>query len=345
MRKFAFIIFVDTIEALKRIHGLYRALPSFAVGAILKNKPAIEIFHARNITCGRGEKIDGHIILCPLFPNKYMGGLHMDFVMDRINSAGNLAKKLGADIVGFDTLPQAVSDKEQVISDTLKIPITTGRALTAWSMFEAAYRITKAKRIPFSQTVITVLGANKPLAQLCAFKCSSLGARLVIFDWNQEKLVASKERLLKFLCIANKPEALTLFAKDNLALAVAEADIIINADNFDEGRFLNNTKRSATVLDLFGCDAKPLNRTSANNVNFIKAALIKMPHLTQLGFHTGLPEGVICSGLSETMLLTYEGKFVNYSIGDNINPDDLEEIADMAAAHGFEVWLPEAPVI
>jgi len=27
------------------------------------------------------------------------------------------------------------------------------------------------------------------------------------------------------------------------------------------------------------------------------------------------------------------------------NPDKLEELADIAVQHGFQVWVPEAPVL
>jgi predicted amino acid dehydrogenase len=32
-------------------------------------------------------------------------------------------------------------------------------------------------------------------------------------------------------------------------------------------------------------------------------------------------------------------------LGENINLDKMEEIADLATKHGFEVWVPEAPVL
>ena len=49
--------------------------------------------------------------------------------------------------------------------------------------------------------------------------------------------------------------------------------------------------------------------------------------------------------MAETMLLTLEEKFVTYSLGESINLDKLEEIADTAVRHGFEIWAPEAPVL
>jgi predicted amino acid dehydrogenase len=49
--------------------------------------------------------------------------------------------------------------------------------------------------------------------------------------------------------------------------------------------------------------------------------------------------------MAETLLLTFAEKFISYSLGENINLDKLEEIADIAVQHGLEVWVPEAPVL
>ena len=53
-----------------------------------------------------------------------------------------------------------------------------------------------------------------------------------------------------------------------------------------------------------------------------------------------MPKDNIYACIAETMLLALEERFVNYSLGDNINLNQLEEIADIAAHYGFKVQLP-----
>ncbi|MFA5276642.1 MAG: hypothetical protein WC417_07110, partial [Candidatus Omnitrophota bacterium] len=53
----------------------------------------------------------------------------------------------------------------------------------------------------------------------------------------------------------------------------------------------------------------------------------------------------ISPSLAETALLVLDGNTVSYSLGENSNLDKLEEIANTATRHGFEVWVPEAPVL
>jgi fatty aldehyde-generating acyl-ACP reductase len=81
------------------------------------------------------------------------------------------------------------------------------------------------------------------------------------------------------------------------------------------------------------------------DADFIQLGLIKAPFQEKWSRRLGLSAGVIPTQLAETLLLTLEEKFVSYSLGEYVNPDQLEEIADFAARHGFEVWVPQAPIL
>ena len=59
----------------------------------------------------------------------------------------------------------------------------------------------------------------------------------------------------------------------------------------------------------------------------------------------GLPNGVVYASLAETILLALEERFVSYSLGEMVNIHKMEEIADIGARHGFQVWLPEASML
>ena len=67
----------------------------------------------------------------------------------------------------------------------------------------------------------------------------------------------------------------------------------------------------------------------------IKAGKVKLPFSGQ----------VISAAMAEVMLLALDERLVSYSLGENIILDKLEEIADIAVRHGFEIWVPEAPPI
>ena len=349
MRKFAFIIFAENPADLRRMFWYFRLMPAFVINMFLKSSPCFRVSKPLTISSIRGNKIEGSFIICPLFPNRYMPGLYKEFVLDRVITALDLVKQLKADIVGFDRWPAVLKDKEQAIINYIKIPITTAKALTAWSIFEAFYRVFKTEERKFKQVTLAVIGATKLLQQLCIIKCAPFVNRLVLFDRNPNRLLEAKEKIIALLQAysnfdyRDKGGGEKITASYNLASVVEESDIIINALGFDERKIIDKVKPGALIFNLFSCVQKAKKAKLARNINIVKTGLIKLPFDIKLGFNTGLPSDIICSTLAETILFTFEGKFSSYSLGEEINPDILEETADMAARHGFEIWVPEAP--
>jgi fatty aldehyde-generating acyl-ACP reductase len=196
----------------------------------------------------------------------------------------------------------------------LRIPVTCGAALTSWSVFEAIYRIAKVNKIDLKKSNLLVLGATNLIGNLCAKKLADYVGSITI--------------------------------EGDVREAVKNADIIINAGNSPELEFTPEDIKSNTIVcdvSLSGDIFKKLK--ARQDITVIKAGLIKLPYPVKLKINTGLPPGIVSAPMAETILLALEEKFVSYSSGDNINVDSLEEIADIAARHGFEIWVPEAPVM
>ena len=252
------------------------------------------------------------------------------FVLNKIISAGLLAQQLGAKIIGLGGYTAIVADKGLTVAKSLKMPVTTGKALTAWTVFEAIYRVARAKKIPLQESSLAIIGAGGSLGYLCAGKLSEYIPKITIADGNREKLYHLKERLLNL-----KP--IEILIEDNVPNAVKNANIIINATRSPEALFnLNELKSGAIVCDVSASWNIADNFNNRSDITIIKGGLIKLPNADKNFIH---------ASLAETMLLTLEEKFTSYSLGDNINLDKLEEIANLAVRHGFEVWVPEAPVL
>ena len=58
-----------------------------------------------------------------------------------------------------------------------------------------------------------------------------------------------------------------------------------------------------------------------------------------------MPTDITCAYLAETILLARERRLASFTLDESLNPDKLEEIADIATRHNFEVWQPEAPIL
>lgn len=323
MESFAFIVSPIAIKQLKSLWSIWR----------IKNFPPFKVLHIKGIKSIQGKEIKGYLIICP-------GPLGEDSILNKIFAAGNLAAKLGVRILGLDGLIAAVADKEyKRLTKSLKMPVTSGNALTSWSVFEAIYRLTRARKIDLKKSTLAIIGATSSVGNLCTRKLSEYISKIIITSKDKDKLEQLKEITLHL-------NSIELIMEEDAYKAVQDADIVINTDNLQEKLFdIGKLKPNSIFCDVslrYNISDKSKLR---QDITFIQAGLIKLPYPDRLGINNGLPKGIAYASLAETMLLVFEEKFVDYSLGENVNLDKLEEIADIAVQHGFEVWVPEAPVL
>lgn len=252
-------------------------------------------------------------------------------IIEKIISAALLAKKSGAGIIGLGGPPLGLSGNDELIlAKTLKIPLTTGASLTAWSLIEAAYCQSQLKKRDFRKLKIAVIPADWAIASLCAIKCAKYAAEVIMATEEEEKLKDLKEKIVNRILLSEK----------NITRAVEDADIVINTGIFNQVDFIAGLKPGAIACNIYN-PALTEKIVPPQRITMVTAGLIKLPHSLRNSLIKGLPKNIIPSALAEVMLLALEGKLTNYSLGDNINPDNLEEIADLAVQHGFEVWVKE----
>ena len=305
MKKFGYFIHPIDARELRKFTNPFTAI----LGIFRKKESRFTIYQIKNLPSKGSQSIEGFFIALPemfqLSPNRET------LIMERVMDAVEAAKKLGADMLGLGGFAGPLCDKGYTAFRRSEIPLTSGSAYTAWSIFEAIYRITKAKNIDLAKQSIAIISATSAIGSLCARKLSSFCAKIILCSSDKAKLPNLQEE------IAHLGSA-ELAVEKNPVNAASAADIAI-------------------WIDKNLVDFKALNLT-------VKTGLVKLPHSLKSGLSLFPTKGIISASLAETILLTLEGKLTNYSFGDNVNPDKMTEIADIAAKYGFEVWLPEAPL-
>jgi len=286
-------------------------------------KRAFNVSRIKKIRSTNGKETEGFLIFLPLSPQQILD-LSNGLLSEKIISASEIAGRLGAGILG---LGGQISLSANNNYKKIKLPMTSGNSLTAWSIFEAVYRTSRIKRVDFKNSCLTVIGASEPLGVLCAKKFSYCLPKIIINSKKREELYAIKENISNL-------NPIEVIIEEDVNKAIKDADIVINTGNSPDITFdTQNLKSGAIYGDIFSLrNSKPDFNAETTVIN---AGLIKLPFRGE----------IISAAMAETMLLALEGKFVNYSSGGDSNLDNLEEIADIAAKHGFEVWVPEAPVL
>ena len=334
-KTFAFILHSKSVEELKKSYPLFRMVPDFILKKSFRAIAPFKVSEVKGIRSIRQKQVNGYFIDCPLLAEQ----VEEKLVLDKITSAADLAQKLGADILGLDGCALMLKDKGEAVARTLNLPFTNGDALSSWSIFEAVYRTARAKGIDLSNAKVAVIDAGGPIGNLCARKIAEYTGKIILAGKDTRKLEQTKESILKF----NNVEVVI----GSMRLrSMQEADISIIANLRAEEVPDIDSLAAGKIICYFSLPEEAANRLkSREDITCVEGGLIKLPYPMELPLNIGLPKDVVSASLAETILLALEERFVNYSWGENINLDKLEEIADIAAKHGFEIWVPEAPVL
>jgi len=302
MKTFAYIVSPLTMKELKNYIPLARLLPDFLVNPFLKSCAPFKSSCFKRIKSIQDKEIKGFTIVCPILTRRLGDDTELNIVLEALR----LAKKDGADIIGLSGYAAELADKRYFsVTKKADLPVTSGNAFTAWSLFEQAYRVSKANGLVLNKITLAVIGAVSTVGYLAARKLSAYATKIIICDHDKEKLAKLKEIILHLnpieVIIETDPES-----------AVRSADLVVNAGEDKITRGL--LKKNALLVE---------------------GAYVSVPGL----------KDPVPADLAEVMLLALDDKLVNYSLGETINIDKLEEIADIAVQHGFEVWAPDAPVL
>ncbi len=334
MNSFAFIVHPITIQQVKKIWPAIRAFPDFIVKPNLKNIPAFKVSHIKQVLSAQKKEIEGFFVACPLTP-RFILEPNQEFVLNKIVSTAIFAQKLGAKILGLSRYAAIVTDNGAKLAGKIEIPVTTGSTFTAWSVFEAIYRTAKIKNLDLARSNLTVIGADTAIGELCLNKLSEYIPEVHVTGKNRKKLEKIKDSMdALYHC--------SVFIEENAHQAAKNASILINtSSSFVADCEIQDIKSGALVCDISLLRNIASMAANRNDITLIEGDVIKSKYPIELGVDTGLPKDMVYAALAETMILAFEGKFVDYSSGSSINPDKLEEIANLSVQHGFEVWVPE----
>jgi predicted amino acid dehydrogenase len=74
-----------------------------------------------------------------------------------------------------------------------------------------------------------------------------------------------------------------------------------------------------------------------DDILVIDGGMVDVPGPVNFHFNFGFPPGKSFACMAETIALTLEGRFEDYTVGKNITRAQVEEIAAIAGKHGFRL--------
>ncbi|MFO7814137.1 MAG: shikimate dehydrogenase [Halanaerobiales bacterium] len=332
MDKFSFIIHPLEFGDFYKKFNWMEKLPDSILKKVTKHIPPFKVSKITGIKSKTGKEIEGYFFVCPLTTDQIIN-LKETYVINKIIKTVNKCGKVGSDIVGLGSFTSVVGDKGITISKNVDVPVTTGNSYTVATSIEGTKLAVSKMNMNIKNEIVSIIGANGSIGKTVS--------RLIAKDARNLKLISRNLTKLKKLkaLIESESNDIKVTYTNKIKEALDVSRIIITVSSAVETLFSPQNLLSGSVV----CDvARP--RDVANNVDrerndvlVIEGGIVGVPGDVNFNLNFGVkgPNAYAC--MAETMLLTLESKFTDYSLGPDIELNKVKETKKMAQKHGFKL--------
>ena len=331
MRKFGFIIhplsYDDVLRYEPRAAG--KGMP--LIRKILEWMPSYKVSEITGVRSKTGEEIMGYFLAAPLMPDQFLE-LPRNEVMARIIKAANIAAELGCGIVGLGGFTAVVGDGGPTVAENCPIAVTSGNSYTIAAAIQSLFRGAREMEVDLPNASAVVIGATGSIGSACAQILASKVSRVT--------LAARNATRLEKLTHAMQPHVQAQLGwTTDIKEAVRQADLVLTATAATSAIVEPEDLRSGAVVCEVSLphDVSRRVATERDDVLVTEGGNIRVPGDVDFHFDFGLPPKTSLACMAETMILTLENRFVNYSLGRGVNLDKVLEIERLAEKHGFEL--------
>ncbi|HHW17446.1 MAG TPA: shikimate dehydrogenase [Firmicutes bacterium] len=330
MGTFGFIIHPIDLSDVSRKFPVAKYVPAGILERILAVMPPIKTSHITGVESKYG-KAEGWFVSCPLTP-RLMLGLPEKKVLKKIIDAANMAKDLGAKVVGLGAFTSVVGDAGITIRKNVDIAVTTGNSYTVATAIEGTEKAAALMEVDMEKASVLVLGATGSIGRAVSIILADKGYSLTLAGRDMKKL----ERVSGLL--RDETGVVPRITCD-VKTALRSADVVIcvssSIDTLIEPWDL---KPGAVVCDV----SRPRNvsvevQKYRDDVLVIEGGVVKVPGNVDFHFDFGFPPGHSYACMAETMILALEEKYEDWSLGREMPVQRIQGIAALAKKHGFEL--------
>lgn len=277
-----------------------------------------------------GDSVRGWFVAAPYTPQA-MHHLPLEKVYDKIVDTINLAEGHGAKIMGLGAHIAVVGDAGLTLSRRVSIPVTTGNSYTVSVAVDSLLDAAEIMQIDIPDATVAVVGATGSIGKACARILAEQCGKLILIGKREEAVQEVRE-----LCEGKHARLLASTHVDD----IYEADLIITVSSAIQAIIQpHHLKPGAVVLDV----ARPRDVSAAvaaarDDVLVIEGGMVQVPGANaNFNFDFGFPPKMAFACMVETIALAMEGRYENYTLGRDIEPERVHEIKQICTKHGFKL--------
>jgi predicted amino acid dehydrogenase len=293
--------------------------------------PPVFISEIEGITSSStGKQVKGWFIAAPYTPRRMLE-LSEKVVYRKIIQTGRMAERLGARMLGLGAFTSVIGDAGVTIARSLDVPVTTGDAYTISIAVQAIREAACQMDIPFRNATAAIVGASGTIGRVCAELLAEDVGRLYLVGRREEPLLELREQLSGSgrgeLIVSTKMDVL---AKSQLILTVTSAvHDVIQPEHLLPGSVVCDVARPR--------DVSAMVAAARDDILVIDGGMVDVPGPVDFHFNFGFPPGKSYACMAETIALTLEGRFEDYTLGKHITRERVDEITAIAEKHGFRL--------
>tara|TARA_R110002110_G_scaffold413729_1_gene641654 strand:+ start:147627 stop:149690 length:2064 start_codon:yes stop_codon:yes gene_type:complete len=347
INRFAFVIhplsqkYLANVKPLELLSKVSPPLVMDAVEKAVAYSPPLVYSKVEGIRSPTGVEAEGWLILVGGTPKQIMSH-SPEFTYRQLLAAADMAKKLGAQIMGLGAFTKVVGDAGVTVAKRAPLPITTGNSYSAsgalWAAHDAVARLglvklEKGKKIKGKAMVV---GATGAIGSACARLLARTAEEVHLVSPESAKLLVLQKSILK----ESPGVKLVLASYADGDKSIGDMDMIVTATSGAGKKILDimKVKPGCVITDV----ARPLDLPAEEvakrpDVLVIESGEVYLPgkvRMKQIGFDD---HNVVYACLAETIVLALEGRFENFTVGRNIDWEKVHEIYKLGLKHGMRL--------
>ena len=288
-----------------------------------------------------GVEAQGWLIIVGGTPKEIMSHAP-EFTYRRLLAAADIAKKMGAQIMGLGAFTKVVGDAGVTVAKRAPLPITTGNSYSAsgalWAAHDAVARLglvklEKGKKVKGKAMVV---GATGAIGSACARLLARTTEELHLVSPEAAKLLILEKSILK----ESPGVKLVLSSYADSDENIGDMDMIVTATSGAGKKILDimRVKPGCVITDVARpLDLSPEDVAKRPDVLVIESGEIALPgevQMKSIGFED---RNVVYACLAETIVLALEGRFENFTLGRNLEWGKVHEIYKLGLKHGMQL--------
>lgn len=244
--------------------------------------------------------------------------------------------------MGLGAFTKVVGDAGVTVAKRAPLPITTGNSYSAsgalWAAHDAVSRLglvklEKGKKIKGKAMVV---GATGAIGAACSRLLAKTAEEVHLVSPESAKLLLLEKSILR----DNPGAKLVLSSYADSDKSIGDMDMIVTATSGAGRRILDimKVKPGCVITDVARpLDLPPQEVAKRPDVLVIESGEVYLPgdvRVKSIGFED---RNVVYACLAETIVLTLEGRFENFTVGRNIEWEKVHEIYKLGLKHGMQL--------